>query len=112
MADGGDQGNPGIVMPYRKPRDGCALPDWQEELNATHRKVRARVEHALAEMKNWEDPPRLPPSRTHPGRHRVRDHLSPQPHHHRLTTLAHPTAPTNKINYETAMIFSLPRAWV
>ncbi len=38
MADGGYQGNPGVVMPYRKPRDGSELPDWKEDLNATHRK--------------------------------------------------------------------------
>lgn len=54
MADGGYQGNPGVIMPYRKPRDGSELTDWQEQLNATHRKVRARVEHTLAEMKNWK----------------------------------------------------------
>jgi hypothetical protein len=30
MADGGYQGNPGMVMPYRKPRDGSARPDWQD----------------------------------------------------------------------------------
>ncbi|QRP43011.1 hypothetical protein I6J71_26615 [Amycolatopsis sp. FDAARGOS 1241] len=40
-------------MPYRKPRDGTGLPEWKEELNAGHRKVRARVEHALARMKCW-----------------------------------------------------------
>jgi hypothetical protein len=54
MADGGYQGNPGVVMPYRKPRDGTELADWQEDLNATHRRVRARVEHALADMKTWK----------------------------------------------------------
>lgn len=41
-------------MPYRKPRDGSELTDWQDELNATHRRVRARVEHALAGMKTWK----------------------------------------------------------
>ena len=30
------------------------ITDWQEQLNATHRQVRARVEHALAEMKTWK----------------------------------------------------------
>jgi hypothetical protein len=54
MADGGYQGNEGVIMPYRKPRDGSELPDWQENLNKTHRKVRARVEHTLAGMKNWK----------------------------------------------------------
>jgi len=54
MADGGYQGNPDVIMPYRKPRDGTMLTDWQEDLNTTHRTIRARVEHALARMKNWK----------------------------------------------------------
>jgi hypothetical protein len=41
-------------MPYRKPRDGTVLPDWKEELNVGHRKIRARVEHTLARMKSWK----------------------------------------------------------
>ncbi len=51
MADGGYEGNPAVIMPYRKRRDGQPLKAWQEDLNVTHRKVRARVEHALARMK-------------------------------------------------------------
>jgi hypothetical protein len=54
MADGGYQGNPEVIMPYRKPRDGGDLPDWKEDLNAGHRKIRARVEHALTRMKCWK----------------------------------------------------------
>jgi DDE superfamily endonuclease/Helix-turn-helix of DDE superfamily endonuclease len=54
MADGGYQGNPEVIMPYRKPRDGSDLPNWKEDLNAGHRKIRARVEHALARMKCWK----------------------------------------------------------
>jgi hypothetical protein len=54
MADGGYQGNSDVIMPYRKPRNGTVLSDWQEHLNATHRKVRTRAEHALARMKNWK----------------------------------------------------------
>nr|WP_026421536.1 transposase family protein [Actinokineospora inagensis] len=56
MADGGHQGNPGVIMPYRKPRDGTELPTWKEDLNTIHRRVRARVEHALARRKNWKIP--------------------------------------------------------
>jgi hypothetical protein len=48
------QGNYEVIMPYRKPRDGSDLPAWQEDLNAGHRKIRARVEHALARMKCWK----------------------------------------------------------
>ena len=54
MADGGYQGNPEVIMPYRKRTDGKPLTAWQEDRNAIHRKVRARVEHALARMKNWK----------------------------------------------------------
>jgi hypothetical protein len=54
MTEGGYQGNPEVIMPFRQPRDGSALPDWKEELNATHRRIRARVEHTLARMKCWK----------------------------------------------------------
>ncbi|HEV2780878.1 MAG TPA: transposase [Actinophytocola sp.] len=54
MADGGYQGNPEVVMPYRKPREGePSLPRWKEDLNTVHKSVRARVEHALAHLKSW-----------------------------------------------------------
>jgi hypothetical protein len=54
MTDGGYQGNPEVIMPFRKPRDGSDLPEWKEEWNAVHRTVRARVEHTLARMKCWK----------------------------------------------------------
>jgi DDE family transposase len=41
-----------VIIPYRKPRKGQALTEWQEELNIVHKRVRARVEHALAHMKS------------------------------------------------------------
>ncbi|WP_137813749.1 transposase [Gandjariella thermophila] len=53
MADGGYQDNPGVIMPYRKPGDGSPLPGWKEQLNTVHKRVRARVEHALAHLKSW-----------------------------------------------------------
>ncbi len=53
MADGGHQGNPDVIMPYREPRDGSPLEDWQEDLNTVHRSIRARAGHALARMENW-----------------------------------------------------------
>jgi hypothetical protein len=33
---------------------GDALPAWKEQHNASHRQVRARVEHAFAWMKTWK----------------------------------------------------------
>ncbi|WP_344598857.1 transposase family protein, partial [Actinomadura vinacea] len=54
MADGAYQGNPDVIIPYRKPRDGGELEPWQEDRNTVHRSVRARVEHVLARMKNWK----------------------------------------------------------
>lgn len=53
MADGGYLGNPEVIIPYRRPGNGEDLPAWQEELNTVHKRVRARVEHALAHMKSW-----------------------------------------------------------
>lgn len=53
MADGGYRGNPEVIMPYRKPGKGRALAAWQKELNRVHKQVRARVEHALCQMRCW-----------------------------------------------------------
>jgi len=56
VADGGYRGPncAGVIIPHRKPRDGTPLPDWKEDHNASHRRVRARVEHVFARMKNWK----------------------------------------------------------
>jgi hypothetical protein len=40
-----------VIIPFRKPVHG-QITDWQEEVNAVHRRVRARV--ALAQMKTWK----------------------------------------------------------
>lgn len=45
---------PEVIMPYRKPRDGSELPDWKQDYNPGHRKVRARVEHCLARLKTYK----------------------------------------------------------
>jgi DDE superfamily endonuclease len=50
IADGAYCGNPEVIIPYRKPRDGSELPAWKQDYNAGHRKIRARVEHALARL--------------------------------------------------------------
>jgi DDE superfamily endonuclease len=54
MADGGYRGNPQVIMPYRKPRDGSELAAWKQDYNTGHRKIRARVEHALARLKTYK----------------------------------------------------------
>jgi hypothetical protein len=54
MADGGYRGNPEVIMPYRKPCDGTELPEWKQDYNKRHRKVRARVEHCLARLKTYK----------------------------------------------------------
>ena len=54
MSDGCYRGNPEMIMPYRKPRDGSELPEWKQDYNAGHRKIRARVEHALARLKTYK----------------------------------------------------------
>ncbi|MFI9550482.1 transposase family protein [Nonomuraea endophytica] len=45
--------NTGLVVPHRR-RAGKALLRAQEEDNAEHRRVRARIEHAFARMKNYK----------------------------------------------------------
>ncbi|MFJ6382633.1 transposase [Kitasatospora sp. NPDC092039] len=45
--------NTGLVVPHRK-RAGRPLLRAQEEDNAEHRRVRARVEHTFARMKNYK----------------------------------------------------------
>lgn len=56
IADGAYRGPncTAVIIPHRKPGDGSDLPEWKQEHNASHRKVRARVEHVLARMKNWK----------------------------------------------------------
>ncbi|MGA5505798.1 transposase [Streptomyces umbrinus] len=53
IADGGYRGT-GLVIPHRREPGQTELPPWKEEHNASHRKVRARVEHAFARMKTWK----------------------------------------------------------
>ena len=53
IADGGYRGT-GLVIPHRREKGQSELRDWKEEHNASHRKVRARVEHAFARMKGWK----------------------------------------------------------
>ncbi|MEQ4607618.1 transposase [Streptomyces cavourensis] len=52
IADGAYLGT-GLIVPHRK-RSGRPLLRGQEEDNAEHRRVRARVEHTFARMKNWK----------------------------------------------------------
>ncbi|MEK8174470.1 transposase family protein [Streptomyces sp. M19] len=49
----GAYNNTGLVVPHRK-RPGRPLLKAEEEDNAAHRKVRARVEHVFARMKNYK----------------------------------------------------------
>ncbi|WP_212732296.1 transposase [Streptomyces sp. V17-9] len=53
IADGGYRGT-GLITPHRRPPGQAGLPAWKEEHNRSHRKVRARVEHAFARMKTWK----------------------------------------------------------
>ncbi|WP_189554982.1 transposase [Streptomyces lavendofoliae] len=53
IADGGYRGT-GLIIPHRREHGQAELPAWKEEHNASHRKVRARVEHAFARMKEWK----------------------------------------------------------
>lgn len=53
VADGGYRGTSAII-PHRRDPGQHALPAWKEEHNASHRRVRARVGHVFARMKNWK----------------------------------------------------------
>ncbi|MGR6999021.1 transposase [Yinghuangia aomiensis] len=53
VGDGGYRGT-GVLVPHRRERGQDELPDWKHEHNASHRKVRARVEHVFARMKTWK----------------------------------------------------------
>lgn len=53
IADGGYRGT-GLVIPHRREPGQSELEAWKEKHNASHRKVRARVEHAFARMKTWK----------------------------------------------------------
>ncbi len=47
IADGGYPGT-GLVIPHRRQRGQSELPDWKEEPNTSHKRVRARVEYVFA----------------------------------------------------------------
>jgi hypothetical protein len=53
IADGGYRGT-GLAIPHRREPGRAELPAWKEDHNASHRKVRARVEHAFTRMKTWK----------------------------------------------------------
>lgn len=53
IADGGYRGT-GLIIPHRRDPGRAELPSWKEDHNVSHRKVRARVEHAFARMKSWK----------------------------------------------------------
>lgn len=52
ITDGGCPGT-GLVMPHRR-RAGEELPDWKQQHNRSHKRVRARVAHVIARMKTWK----------------------------------------------------------
>jgi len=53
IADGGYRGTRAVI-PHRHKSKDEPLAAWKEAHNASHRKVRARVEHAFAQMKVWK----------------------------------------------------------
>ncbi|MET8809229.1 transposase [Streptomyces sp. NPDC004546] len=53
IGDGGYRGT-GLIIPHRRAKGQAELPAWKEEHNTSHRRVRARVEHAFARMKGWK----------------------------------------------------------
>jgi hypothetical protein len=72
MADGGFRGNPKVIMPYRKSRDGSELPAW----NWTTTPAIARS--GLVSSMPWPDSGRTSLARLSPH------HMEPRPSPHHL----------------------------
>ncbi|MEU7214048.1 transposase [Streptomyces sp. NPDC044989] len=53
IADGGYRGT-GLVIPHSRAPGQAGLSAWKEEHNRSHRKVRARIEHAFARIETWK----------------------------------------------------------
>jgi hypothetical protein len=53
IADGGYRGT-GLTIPHHRRHKDEELPDWKADHNASHRRVRARIEHTFARMKSWK----------------------------------------------------------
>jgi hypothetical protein len=53
IADGGYPGTRAVI-PHRRKAADEPLIDWKEAHNASHRRVRARIEHTFAAMKTWK----------------------------------------------------------
>jgi hypothetical protein len=53
IADGGYRGTRAHI-PHRRKHKNEPLVEWKEAHNASHRKVRARIEHTFASMKVWK----------------------------------------------------------
>ncbi len=54
QAGGGGYRGTGLIIPHRREPEQTELSAWKEEYNTSHRKVRARIEHAFARMKSWK----------------------------------------------------------
>jgi hypothetical protein len=53
IGDGGYQGTR-VHVPHRRKQKDVPLVNWKEAHNASHRHVRARIEHTFAAMKTWK----------------------------------------------------------
>jgi hypothetical protein len=53
IADGGYPGTRAVI-PHRRKKQDEPLMEWKENHNASHRHVRARIEHTLAKLKVWK----------------------------------------------------------
>jgi hypothetical protein len=53
IADGGYPGTRAVI-PHRRKKKDEPLASWKEAHNASHRQVRARIEHTFAKLKVWK----------------------------------------------------------
>lgn len=54
LPSGGVDGDYRALIPHRRKAGQEQLGEWKEDHNASHRRARARIEHAFARMKNWK----------------------------------------------------------
>jgi hypothetical protein len=103
MADGGYQGNPEVIMPYRLPTNGSPLPGWKHDLEHHPQADSSPRRARTSAYESVEHPAQLPPQ----TRRRVVRHLrcrsDAQPRHDPLTIRTSPQQPRSPIRPPNAI---------
>jgi hypothetical protein len=110
LADGGYQGNPQVIMPYRAPAGGSPLPGWKHDVNTVRKRVRARLERTGAH-KGLERPTQLPTQTRRCLVRHPRCRSDTQPRHDPLTIPTSPRQPHSPTRAAQLIITGQPLAW-